>query len=222
MQTDNLLLEGYEGLAVGIVRFALEDYTYTIESLQRYYKKLEKVWSGQKLKSRYEKEGFVIYEIQHRIKNLEDIEQFLHGKWIRELTDLDIESLFNETKRKLKEKGYRVDIMGLQITSDNKGVKIFAKDIQGSNGFYTVYTMGVSSKGTDGKYKNGYIPVKFKKGVTVSNKTVIKINNAFYVVNYGANDKAYTSVMITDFEVLQPGEDGVGMVDLNDMDDPFL
>ena len=89
--------------------------------------------------------------------------------------------------------------MGLTVSTDDKGVMVFANEKEGANGKYTLYSIGVSSKGQDGKYTNGYIPVRFKKGVTVANKTKIKFKDAFFTA-YKAGEKTYTNLMIWNFE----------------------
>lgn len=96
--------------------------------------------------------------------------------------------------------------MGAKVVSDDKGVKIFRKDNVSSNGTpYTNYSMGVSSKNTDGSWNNKYYPVRFKKGVEVNHKATIKIKNGFFTINE-YNDKVTFPIMITDFDVINEGE----------------
>lgn len=45
---------------------------------------------------------------------------------------------------------------------DNKA-KLWRKDIQGKNGVFHRYSVGISKKTQDGKYVNAYIPVVFSK-----------------------------------------------------------
>lgn len=93
--------------------------------------------------------------------------------------------------------------MGIKLTSDDRGVKIFRKDGTSSSGNpYTLYSMSVSSKDIKGEWVNGYLDCAFKKGVEVNNKALIKINNAFPTVNE-YNGKKTIRYMITDFEVLE-------------------
>lgn len=54
---------------------------------------------------------------------------------------------------------------------------IFRKDHDG----WSSYTLGVSSKDQEGKWLNAYQPVRFRKGVSVDNKTEIEYE-AFPVV----------------------------------------
>lgn len=44
-----------------------------------------------------------------------------------------------------------------------KRAKIWRKDIEGKNGTFHRYSVGVSKKTPDGKYVNAYIPVVFSK-----------------------------------------------------------
>ena len=111
--------------------------------------------------------------------------------------------------------------MGLTVKSDDKGVMVFANEKEGANGKYTLYSIGVSSKNTNGGYNSGYINVRFKKGVEVANKSKIKINNAFYVVNK-SGDKSYVSLMITDFDNMSENANSDGFVDMNDIKDDEL
>ena len=196
----------FDSLGVGIVHFAIGDYTSTIKSLARYYDKLDHFLNDSgKAKTRYQRVGDICRDIYARINNIREIESFFNSEWAQSLTELDVNYLFNETKKKLRQKGYKVGIMGLIVTSDDKGVKVFAKERESANGKYFTYTIGVSSKNQDGSWSNGYVACRFKKGVTVANKTKIKVNNAFYCVNK-SGDKSYTYLMITDFDVLEEGE----------------
>lgn len=112
--------------------------------------------------------------------------------------------------------------MGLTVKSDNKGVMVFANEKEGANGKITLYSIGVSSKDINGGWVNGFINVRFKKGVEVANKSKIKINNAFYVVNK-SGDKAYVSLMITDFENLSEGSNSDdGFIDMSNIKDDEL
>ena len=110
--------------------------------------------------------------------------------------------------------------MGLTVKSDDKGVMVFANEKEGANGKYTLYSIGVSSKDANKEWVNGFLNVRFKKGVSVPNKTKIKINNAFPVVTK-SGDKTYVSFMITDFENLDNKEEWVDMSNVKDEELPF-
>lgn len=110
--------------------------------------------------------------------------------------------------------------MGLTVKSDDKGVMVFANEKDGANGKYTLYSIGVSSKNQNNEWVSGFINVRFKKGVSVPNKTKIKINNAFYTVTK-SGDKTYVSLMITDFDSLDNGDGWVDMSNINESELPF-
>lgn len=110
--------------------------------------------------------------------------------------------------------------MGLTVKSDDKGVMVFANEKEGANGKYTLYSIGVSSKDANKEWVNGFLNVRFKKGVSVPNKAKIKINNAFPVVTK-SGDKTYVSFMITDFENLDNKEEWVDMSNVKDEELPF-
>lgn len=44
-----------------------------------------------------------------------------------------------------------------------KRAKLWRKDIEGKNGIFHKYTVGITRKTQDGKYVNAYIPVVFSK-----------------------------------------------------------
>jgi len=110
--------------------------------------------------------------------------------------------------------------MGLTVKSDDKGVMVFANEKEGANGKYTLYSIGVSSKDANNNWVSGFLNVRFKKGVSVPNKTKIKINNAFPIVTK-SGDKTYVSFMITDFENLDGGDGFIDMSNVKDDELPF-
>ena len=65
----------------------------------------------------------------------------------------------------------------------------------------TFYKICVKQKDFDGQEKNCYIPISFKKGVEVENKTKIKIKRAIENVYTKGFDTIFT-YMILDFENL--------------------
>ena len=118
--------------------------------------------------------------------------------------------------------------MGLVVTTDDKGVRVYASEKEGQNGKFMTYSVGVNSKNQDGNWVNGYINCRFKKGVSVANKSKIKIKSSFFVAAKSGG-KTYTHLMITDFDVLEAGEtsgDGadefISIPDSVDEEAPFL
>ena len=199
------LLENYKDLGVGIIEFALDDYVSTVKSMGTYYRKLDRCFEQDfKAKKHHERIGDVCLDIYHRIQNLNDIEKFLTGDWVHTLTNLDVNMLFRETKNRLKQKGYKVGLMGLTVKTDDKGAMVFANEKEGANGKFTLYSIGVNTKNQNGEWTNGYLSCRFKKGVEIANKTKIKINSAFFTATKSGG-KTYVSLMITDFELLEAG-----------------
>lgn len=95
--------------------------------------------------------------------------------------------------------------MSLKIVTDDKGILVFRKDKEWQGGSFPVYSTSVSSKNKNGEYVNAYIDLKFKKGTDITNKTVIKIENAFPVVDEW-NDNKKISYFVSEYEVVKEGE----------------
>ena len=110
------ILDNFNNLGIGIIEFALDDYVSTVKSLRTYYKKLDRCFDENfKAKKYHQRMGDVIHDIYDRIRNLNDIEDFLTGEWVKQLTDMDVEMLLRETKNKLRQKGFKVGLMGLTV-----------------------------------------------------------------------------------------------------------
>lgn len=115
--------------------------------------------------------------------------------------------------------------MGLTVTSDDKGVKVYVKNKEWSGGSFKTYSIGISSKGKDGNWVNGYLDAQFKKDDAnkITNKCKIHIKNAFFTVSE-SNGKKYTKLFITEFDVLEAGEtpndSADGFVSIDDGDVP--
>jgi len=86
------------------------------------------------------------------------------------------------------------------------------------------YSIGVSKKKEDGTWINLYIPVSFRKGITIGNKAKIDIKDAWLNVYEGKNGATLT-IFINDFDTLAPGEVKndlpAGFEEIDDMDIPF-
>lgn len=83
----------------------------------------------------------------------------------------------------------------------NKYETIFRNENNGK----VSYLIGISKKQQDGTYQNGYIPCRFKKEVSLENKTRIKIKQA-WIDFYKVEKKTYIYVFINDFEKEQVNE----------------
>ena len=109
--------------------------------------------------------------------------------------------------------------MGLHITTDEKGIMIFRDDKRS----YPSYYYSVSRKNDKGEYDSCYKTVKFKKDVSVENKTIISIKNAFESFDINKDDpkKKYPYLMITDFEVMKAPEPEITIPDTDEDAVPF-
>ena len=93
----------------------------------------------------------------------------------------------------------------INLTTDDKGVKIYRKDkVTKSGENFATYSLMVSSKSQDGNWINTFLDVIFKKGVSVNDRAEIKINNSFLVANE-YNGQKYIKLMVMDFDVLNEG-----------------
>lgn len=84
----------------------------------------------------------------------------------------------------------------------NKNEMIFKSEHDGR----VFYSVGVSKKNQDGKYENGYVPVRFKKDVELENKTKIRINTA-WIDFYVKDKKTYPYIFICDFDIADEKKD---------------
>lgn len=75
---------------------------------------------------------------------------------------------------------------------------IFRKDYEGR----VSYTMGISKKKQDGTYDNAYLPVQFKKGVELENKTNIYIKDAWLTFFKTREGKPIFYIFINDFNTV--------------------
>lgn len=68
------------------------------------------------------------------------------------------------------------------------------------------YSTTISNKKEDGSYENMFIPVNFKKGIEVPNKTKINVINGFLSFYKTKDGLAKVKMVITDFEQKQNNE----------------
>lgn len=84
---------------------------------------------------------------------------------------------------------------------------IFANKHESRNDTWYTYATGISRKREDGSYASMYIDVRFRKGVTVENKTKINIKDGFltmreFTANGGDVVKRIV-LMVMDFEIAE-------------------
>ena len=85
----------------------------------------------------------------------------------------------------------------MEIVS-NKEEMIFRNEYNGK----VSYQIGLSKKDKDGKFISGYVPVNFKKGIDLKNKTKIKIKNAW--LDFYKKDKAtIPTIFISEFDITE-------------------
>lgn len=82
---------------------------------------------------------------------------------------------------------------------DNYSKMVFRKD----NEFGTFYQIGLSKKDRNGQYINGYMNVRFKKGVSIPNMTKIVIKNAFIDFYLDKNNRTVPYIMVLEYETVE-------------------
>lgn len=97
---------------------------------------------------------------------------------------------------------------GLTVTADK--AKIFKQVKTSKNGTnFALYSTMVSNRDMQGNWKNAYISLKFRNGVDVPNKSVIKFSG-FMTFNANSDGgERYPYVFVDDFEILEEGEDSL-------------
>ena len=68
----------------------------------------------------------------------------------------------------------------------------------------TVYTVGLVKKNMDGEYERGYILTKFRNGVELDNRTLIKLKDA-WLDFYKVDNKTNIALFVNDFELAEQG-----------------
>lgn len=101
------------------------------------------------------------------------------------------------------------------ITLTGEKVKIYCKERTYSGGSFMTYSMSVASKDKDGNWVNGFLDCEFKKADAekITNKCVIKINNAFPKITVAKDDRKYVKWFINDFEITEMGEGAIANAD---------
>ncbi len=78
------------------------------------------------------------------------------------------------------------------------------------------YSISIGKKKEDGNWINVFIPVSFRKGVSVGNKTKVTITDAWPSCYEGKNGNVLT-IFINEFDTELPA----GFEEIDDMDIPF-
>lgn len=85
----------------------------------------------------------------------------------------------------------------MNIVTD-KPYMVFRKDGQ----YGAMYSIGISKKNQDGSYTNGYLPVRFRKGVILENKTTIYIKKSWLDFYIDKDKKTCIYVFINEFSTV--------------------
>lgn len=92
-----------------------------------------------------------------------------------------------------------------KVTLTGEKVKIIRQEKEYNGNTITSYSMMVASKDMNDEWHNGFMPCRFKKGVSIDNKTVINIKNAFPTVNTykdkSGTERTEVKWLITEYEV---------------------
>ena len=100
---------------------------------------------------------------------------------------------------------------------------IFAKEYKTKSGDpFIKYATSMGKKKPDGEWDNGWLFVRFRKGVSVSNKTQINITSGWLTFDkYKSGEKDVTEwgVFVNEFDILEA--DVSGFTALQDEDIPF-
>lgn len=83
----------------------------------------------------------------------------------------------------------------MKVISDREEM-IFKKEFEDK----VSYSMGLSRKKEDGTFENGYIPVRFRKGYELKDRTKIKIKDA-WIDFFKVEKKTIPYIFINNFEL---------------------
>jgi len=99
-----------------------------------------------------------------------------------------------------------------------KAIMIFAKNREYNGNTFRVYSTGISSKSQDGSYNNAYIPVKFRKGIDVEDRQLIKILSAWLMpIKIGEN--FVVGLFINDFNLVEKNNSNNSSENINNNTD---
>lgn len=105
----------------------------------------------------------------------------------------------------------------MQIIGD---MTVFRNEHDGKDGTWYTYATTVAKKREDGSYARVYLDVRFRKGITVENKSRLNVKDGFLTVReYKQNGETKTrlELMVLDFDYGEP----VGYSAISDSDLPF-
>lgn len=91
--------------------------------------------------------------------------------------------------------------MNVRNVNKNGGdipVMVFKNEYNGR----VFYSLSLSKKDRNGTYYNGYMPCEFRKGVSLENKTMIYLKNAFLTF-YMKDKRTVPYIKVLDFETVE-------------------
>lgn len=143
----------------------------------------------------YKYDGIVIYATHHNRVEYGDktydaslcgVEEYYYkGKWHKPNNKITVQDVFNKFD---KEKNMNI--------IDEREKTIFRNEYEGK----VSYSIGLSKKKEDGTFENGYMPIRFKKGTELKDKTKIKIKEA-WLDFYKADKKTIPYIFVNKFEM---------------------
>lgn len=115
-------------------------------------------------------------------------EYYYKGNWYNPKKEIKVKDILDKyMKKEIK----------MEIVS-NKEEMIFRNDYNGR----PIYSIGLSKKKKDGSYENGYMTVNFKEGTDITDKTKIKIKNA-WLSFYLKDKQTVPTIFISDYEIVE-------------------
>ena len=152
-------------------------------------------WLFETFINNYKYDGIVVYAkhnslVQHGdttydAANCEVEEYYWKGKWHKTSSKVTLQDVFDKFD---KEESMNI--------IDEKEKTIFRNEYEGK----VSYSIGLSKKKEDGSFENGYMPIRFKKGTELKDKTKIKIKEA-WLDFYKADKKTVPYIFVNKFEM---------------------
>ena len=152
-------------------------------------------WLFETFINNYKYDGIVIYAKHNSLREKGDItydasqciveEYYWKGRWHKPKSKITVQDVFDKF-----DKEENMNII------DEKEKTIFRNEYEGK----ISYSIGLSKKKEDGSFENGYMPIRFKKGTELKDKTKIKIKEA-WLDFYKADKRTVPYIFINKFEM---------------------
>lgn len=167
------------------------------EFKNEYYGNLEKTqrWLFETFINNYKYDGIVFYAghdkftengaTEYDASKCIVEEYYYKGKWHKPRSKVTVQDVFDKF-----DKEENMNII------DEKEKTIFRNEYEGK----VSYSIGLSKKKEDGSFENGYMPIRFKKGTELKDKTKIKIKEA-WLDFYKADKRTVPYIFVNKFEM---------------------